>query len=338
MSLGRHDPLSMKTVSAPFLTGLAEIKKTRGASVENDYTEQPITADSFRRHCSGSDVTKAILNPEQRFYEKFRDPPPIPPRPRELFDSNFAPKLATQQPPPRPPKSAELLLRMSKHQVFRPPHPSLRDRRGDVIEPLERVRTSQPRHKRQTRSCVKQKPRHIVLTQPRQHDDVKSARDEPDEDDVTKAKMRLKDESKEKMLKCEERSERCCECPHCGKCICGKCGRSSRRHSKMKCCATCSERVDCDVSTCLEFATCMSCVRCSFYHFTERGNSESDEVSWADEPCACHGNHCCLRWTYLGLMSICLPCILLYPCVKFANSICHSICYSSSLRPDENKS
>ena len=62
----------------------------------------------------------------------------------------------------------------------------------------------------------------------------------------------------------------------------------------------------------VECFTCMCCVKAVFYHCTEDGEFERN---WADEPCACK-----MPWSFLGIFSTFLPCLVCYPVAKLCCS------------------
>lgn len=69
----------------------------------------------------------------------------------------------------------------------------------------------------------------------------------------------------------------------------------------------------------VECFTCMCCVKAVFYHCTEDGEFERN---WADEPCACEmpWTDCAVRWSFLGIFSTFLPCLVCYPVAKLCCS------------------
>ena len=96
-------------------------------------------------------------------------------------------------------------------------------------------------------------------------------------------------------------------CAQCGKCRCGVCMQQRPLPSKWICHGKC----ECSAQKCVEYCTCMWIVKALFYHSFK--DSEADEEFKLDEPCACCDQpHCCKRWTCMGLMSLCLPCLCLY--------------------------
>ncbi|XP_077975903.1 uncharacterized protein LOC144431945 [Styela clava] len=109
-------------------------------------------------------------------------------------------------------------------------------------------------------------------------------------------------------------------CPQCG-----NCNKQSKRETRARCrssahCWTCNQRCLCNVDTCVETATCVCCVKGLFYHCL----SHEDEDSYADEPCSCQSDKRCLRWTLMGMLSLCLPCLCCYPIARGCVKICRT--------------
>lgn len=112
------------------------------------------------------------------------------------------------------------------------------------------------------------------------------------------------------------------KCPRCGKCIDSGCQEELdpvTSDSQTHHCWMCRQRCLCTVDSCIETATCLCCVRGMFYHCSNEDNEDP-----SDKPCSCHNDYCCLRWTLIGALSVCLPCLWFYPlargCVKLNRS------------------
>ena len=67
--------------------------------------------------------------------------------------------------------------------------------------------------------------------------------------------------------------------------------------------SACQDLIDC--------CTCMCCVKALFYHCTKDDESEGE---LSEHPCSCSrpGASCLLRWGILGMLSVCMPCLLCY--------------------------
>lgn len=117
-------------------------------------------------------------------------------------------------------------------------------------------------------------------------------------------------------------------CPQCGNCTKPPKRETQSRSRSPAHCWTCNQRCLCNVDTCVETATCVCCVKGLFYHCL----SHEDEDSYADEPCSCQSDKKCLRWTLMGMLSLCLPCLCCYPvargCIKLCRA-CKSNCQSN---------
>lgn len=103
-------------------------------------------------------------------------------------------------------------------------------------------------------------------------------------------------------------------CEACGKCKCKECAAPRTLPS----CWVCNQECLCSAQTLVNYGTCMCLVQGIFYHCT----NEDDEGSCADHPCSCSRSNCCARWSFMGALSLVLPCLLCYlpatGCVKLA--------------------
>lgn len=108
-------------------------------------------------------------------------------------------------------------------------------------------------------------------------------------------------------------------CEKCGKCRCTACMEPRSLPSHWCCHDTCEVSVD----KALDVCTCFCCVKCMFYHC---GAEEDNECY--EKPCGCCSTpHCCQRWTVLGMMALCLPCLWAYWPAKACLAGCTS-CYN----------
>ena len=109
-------------------------------------------------------------------------------------------------------------------------------------------------------------------------------------------------------------------CHKCGKCKCKDCTSPRELPSEW----VCNKKVECSASKAVEYCTCLCCVKFIFYHST------NDDDESADEPCACRSRpHCCQRWTCMGAMSLCLPCLWFYwplQAVLGLTTLCYDRC------------
>ncbi|KAG6941107.1 sprouty RTK signaling antagonist 4 [Chelydra serpentina] len=113
-------------------------------------------------------------------------------------------------------------------------------------------------------------------------------------------------------------------CEACGKCKCKECALPRTLPS----CWVCNQECLCSAQNLVNYSTCMCLVKGVFYHCT----NEDDEGSCADHPCSCSHSNCCARWSFMGALSLVLPCLLCYlpatGCVKLSQR-----CYDQVNRP-----
>ncbi|XP_043234016.1 protein sprouty-like [Amphibalanus amphitrite] len=95
-------------------------------------------------------------------------------------------------------------------------------------------------------------------------------------------------------------------CVVCGRCRCEACRTPRPLPQRLLCGRTCLLSAD----TCVDFASCMCCVKAAAYHCAA---SDSGSAA-ADRPCSCtpSGAGCCLRWTTLLLLTALVPCLACY--------------------------
>jgi len=117
-------------------------------------------------------------------------------------------------------------------------------------------------------------------------------------------------------------------CVQCGRCRCAACALPRSLPSAWVCNNTCH----CSVQSCLDYVTCLCCVKAAFYHCGEKLDQEVDkEDSWVDKPCSCNPNKWFLRWGCLALLSLPLPCLLCYPFLRGVAKCCESV-YQATTR------
>ena len=85
---------------------------------------------------------------------------------------------------------------------------------------------------------------------------------------------------------------------------------------------------DYDVDHCIEAVTCLTCVKCCFYHcfHGDPDHVKNDDVIWADEPCACAPQGsvtrvCAARWGYLLIAAVVFPLLIFYPILQAMTSL-----------------
>ncbi|GFS24669.1 sprouty-like protein 2 [Elysia marginata] len=98
-------------------------------------------------------------------------------------------------------------------------------------------------------------------------------------------------------------------CKDCGKCRCGACTERQDLPCGTWCCGG---KCELTPSKVLDVCTCFCVVKCLFFH-CRRGEEEEEDNECYENPCGCCETPlCCQRWTVLGLMSACLPCLWAY--------------------------
>ncbi|XP_073998802.1 protein sprouty homolog 3-like [Rhodnius prolixus] len=100
-------------------------------------------------------------------------------------------------------------------------------------------------------------------------------------------------------------------CAECGKCRCDSC-RSPRSPPSAW---LCSDLCYCSVDSCVDYASCLCCVKGAMYHCGE-------EPGWADDPCSCSGAGWGPRWACLSIASLILPCLWCYCPLRSAADAC----------------
>ncbi|XP_070553030.1 protein sprouty homolog 2-like [Ptychodera flava] len=121
-------------------------------------------------------------------------------------------------------------------------------------------------------------------------------------------------------------------CQYCGRCKCAGC----RNSGKLPETTLCNDRCLLSADNILETCTCLCAVKCTFYHCSSCCTCLADDHDeyyvCADKPCAISApgqNHCCLRWTAMGIMSLFLPCLCCYWPGKGCVKLCRA-CYNST--------
>jgi hypothetical protein len=106
-------------------------------------------------------------------------------------------------------------------------------------------------------------------------------------------------------------------CSQCGKCRCGACTSPRQLPSKW----LCGDKVNVSPETCVDYVTCVCLVKGVFYHCSK--DDQDAEFECVTDPCACCNRpNCCTRWTCILAMSLCLPCMCLYPPAKCGLMAC----------------
>ncbi|XP_050529331.1 protein sprouty homolog 2 [Daktulosphaira vitifoliae] len=96
-------------------------------------------------------------------------------------------------------------------------------------------------------------------------------------------------------------------CQDCNKCRCVAC-RTPRRLPGWW---LCNNFCYLSPSTCVEYCSCMCCVKGVVYHCKSRDDDLGSDL-WLDDPCSCHPEDRTRRWSILSLTSLLLPCLVCY--------------------------
>uniref|UniRef100_A0A0A9WZP1 Protein sprouty 2 n=1 Tax=Lygus hesperus TaxID=30085 RepID=A0A0A9WZP1_LYGHE len=102
-------------------------------------------------------------------------------------------------------------------------------------------------------------------------------------------------------------------CPDCGRCRCASCRSPPDPPSAWLCSDLCYVSPD----SCVDYASCLCCVRGIMYHC-------SPDEEWSRDPCSCSSTHWLKRWACLGLTSLFLPCLCCYCPLKTCSDSCTS--------------
>lgn len=109
-------------------------------------------------------------------------------------------------------------------------------------------------------------------------------------------------------------------CRECGKCRCDAC----RQPRPMPSLWLCDNFCYCSVESCVDYASCLCCVKGLMYHCATR---DGDDDTCADDPCSCGPHRRIGRWACLGFTSLLLPCLCCYWPLKGVAAACES-CYA----------
>ena len=117
-------------------------------------------------------------------------------------------------------------------------------------------------------------------------------------------------------------------CPRCGGCTCSSCSSSHPLPSTW----ICKRKYECSANKCVDILSCMCFVKGALYHlFPDPDGVQNMDI---EHPCSlCDQPHCCKRWTCIGLMLPCLPCLLCYWPLDCCVGMCTK-CYNCVTRPD----
>jgi len=117
-------------------------------------------------------------------------------------------------------------------------------------------------------------------------------------------------------------------CPDCDRCRCLSCRTPRPLPSKW----LCGDKCLCSAESCVDYVSCLCCVKGLFYHCGSSSDDEDDEDvhrrryhhhqpptasggsgSCADAPCSCvPSHHRMARWGCLASLTLVMPCLLCY--------------------------
>lgn len=140
-------------------------------------------------------------------------------------------------------------------------------------------------------------------------------------------------------------------CPQCDRCRCLSCRTPRPLPSKW----LCGDKCLCSAESCVDYASCLCCVKGLFYHCGTSPDNEDDEDvhrrgrrsyhqqpggagSCADAPCSCvPSHHRAARWGCLASLTLVLPCLLCYWPLQGGVKVvemCYQRCTSHGCRCD----
>merc|ERR1711911_542425 len=98
----------------------------------------------------------------------------------------------------------------------------------------------------------------------------------------------------------------------------------------------------CSADACVDYVSCLCCVKALFYHCAcdaEDDAADASDAACADRPCSCSGARPAARWACLASLSFLLPCLWCYwpltggvRCVE----MCYQRCTSHGCRCDQH--
>ena len=119
-------------------------------------------------------------------------------------------------------------------------------------------------------------------------------------------------------------------CERCGRCRCESCREPPALPSRWLCGNACL----CSADTCVDYATCLCCVKGLFYHCADGGLGPSGStldddaseagVGCADDPCSCSGPRVAARWGCLGALALLCPSMLCYWPLRGCVALCEA--------------
>ena len=116
-------------------------------------------------------------------------------------------------------------------------------------------------------------------------------------------------------------------CPECERCRCLACRTPRPLPSSWMC----DDKCLCSADACVDYASCLCCVKALFYHCACDGDSDvtdgvDGEVRCADRPCSCSAPRRLGRWGCVASLTLLLPCLVCYWPLK-GGVRCVEMCY-----------
>ena len=100
-------------------------------------------------------------------------------------------------------------------------------------------------------------------------------------------------------------------CPQCERCRCLACRTPRPLPSSWMC----HDKCLCSADACVDYVSCLCCVKALFYHCAcdaEDDACDASDAACADRPCSCSGPRPLARWACLASLSFLLPCLVCY--------------------------
>lgn len=97
-------------------------------------------------------------------------------------------------------------------------------------------------------------------------------------------------------------------CPECSRCRCQACRTPRPLPSKW----LCHDKFLCSAEACVDYASCLCCVKGLFYHCAGSEGDDDAGATCADRPCSCAPHQRLARWSCLASLTLALPCLACY--------------------------
>ncbi|XP_014259256.1 protein sprouty homolog 3 [Cimex lectularius] len=111
-------------------------------------------------------------------------------------------------------------------------------------------------------------------------------------------------------------------CSECGRCRCESCRNPAEPPSAWLCRDLCY----CSPESCVDYASCLCCVKGIMYHCSTEGQA------YSRDPCSCSSAGWLPRWACLGFTALFFPCLCCYCPLKACSDSCTSAYVACSRR------